>query len=307
MNSGKNTATSIRQRLLNLARDQSLEFQLILTRYALERFLYRLTQSEYENDFILKGAMLFQVWSGNTHRPTRDLDLLSFGKPDLAFYATVLKKICNKNVLEDGLLFKTDTIEIARIKEEDEYQGLRAQLLVMLDAARIPLQIDIGFGDSVVPEPTNVDYPTLLDLPAPKLRAYSRETVIAEKFHAMIHLGIANSRMKDFYDIWFLASNYEFEGGLLSQAITATFKRRDTPLPTKTPLSFTTEFYEDATKATQWNAFLRKGKLSTDPMDFKGVALLLEKLIMPLVQSSIKNEEVEGIWNPNKADWMLKE
>ncbi len=303
MNSGKNTAASVRQRLLNLARDQSLEFQLILTRYALERFLYRLTQSEYENDFILKGAMLFQVWSGNAHRPTRDLDLLSFGKPDLTHYATVLKKICEQSVLEDGLIFKTDTIELARIKEDDEYQGLRAQILVMLDTARIPLQIDIGFGDSIVPEPGRIEYPTLLDLPAPRLRAYSRETVIAEKFHAMIHLGIANSRMKDFYDIWFLASKYEFEGEVLSQAIAATFKRRDTPLPAETPLAFTMEFYEDSTKATQWNAFLRKGKLSTEPMDLKEITLLLKKLIMPLVQSSIKNENFEGVWSPNKADW----
>lgn len=201
MNSDKNTAASVRQRLLNLARERNEDFQLILTRFALERFLYRLSQSKYQNDFILKGAMLFQVWGGDVHRPTRDLDLLSFGKPDITFYEMVLKDTCSYTATDDGLIFQTDTIKLDRIKEDDEYHGLRAHILVLLGTTRISLQIDIGFGDAVIPDPQSIEYPVLLDLPVPVLRAYARETVVAEKLHAMVDLGIANSRMKDFYDL----------------------------------------------------------------------------------------------------------
>jgi hypothetical protein len=153
MKPGKNSAASIRQRLLNIAREHKIEFQLILTRFALERFLYRLSQSKYSNDFVLKGAMLFQVWGGAMHRPTRDLDLLSFGEPDIAYFTTTIREICVQVQSNDGVLFHADSILLERIKEEDEYQGLRATLIATLDTARIPLQIDIGFGDAIVPTP----------------------------------------------------------------------------------------------------------------------------------------------------------
>ncbi len=165
MTSGKNIAASIRQRLLNIARDQNVEFQLILTRFALERFLFRLSQSEYDNVFVLKGAMLFQVWGGSMHRPTRDLDLLGHGAPDIAYFTDIISRICTLDYPDDGLFFQTDSILLKRIKEEDEYHGIRATLTATLDSARIPLQIDIGFGDSIVPAPLVIEYPTLLDLP----------------------------------------------------------------------------------------------------------------------------------------------
>ena len=299
MKPSKNSAASIRQRLLNIAREQKIEFQLVLTRFALERFLYRLSQSKYSNDFVLKGAMLFQVWGGAMHRPTRDLDLLSFGEPDIAYFTETIKEICDQEQSSDDILFQSDSILLERIKEEDEYQGLRATFIATLDSARIPLQIDIGFGDSIIPAPLNIDYPTLLDLPSPKLRAYSKKTVIAEKFHAMVLRGIANSRMKDFYDIWVLATTYTFEANALRNAIQSTFTRRDTPLPVVTPLALTAEFAEDSTKMAQWAAFIRKGKLlANESLALSQIVPIIKKLIMPVLAT-----EVNKSWDPKTLDW----
>jgi predicted nucleotidyltransferase component of viral defense system len=299
MKAGKNSAASIRQRLLNIAREQKVEFQLILTRYALERFLYRLSQSKYSNDFVLKGAMLFQIWGGAMHRPTRDLDLLSFGEPDIAYFTATVREICAQDLSNDGVLFQADSVLLERIKEEDEYQGLRATLIATLDTARIPLQIDIGFGDAIIPTPLSIDYPTLLDLPKPKLRAYSKETVIAEKFHAMVHRGIANSRMKDFYDVWVLATTYTFDATILRDAIASTFNRRDTPMPVETPLALTIEFAEDSTKKAQWTAFVRKGKLlANESLALDHIVPIIEKLIMPALTA-----EDTLPWNPKTLEW----
>ena len=307
MTAGKNIAASIRQRLLNIAREQKIEFQLILTRFSLERFLYRLSRSNYSKDFVLKGAMLFQVWGGALHRPTRDLDLLSFGAPDIAYFTKTITEICNQDFSDDGLLFHSESLLLERIKEEDEYQGLRATLIATLDTARIPLQIDIGFGDAIIPAPVNIEYPTLLNLPAPKLRAYSKETVIAEKFHAMVHRGIANSRMKDFYDIWVLATTYQFEANVLKNAIKATFKRRETQPPIESPLALTAEFAEDPTKMVQWSAFIRKGKLLTlESATLKQVVPILEKFIMPAMVASTEDKRSDWIWDPKSLDWIKK-
>jgi len=299
MKPGKSSAASIRQRLLNIARDQKIEFQLILTRFALERFLYRLSQSKYSDDFVLKGALLFQVWGGAIQRPTRDLDLLSFGEPDIAYFTKTIKEICAQDLSNDGVLFQADSVLLERIKEEDEYQGLRATLIATLDTARIPLQIDIGFGDAIIPTPLKIDYPTLLDLPNPKLRAYSKETVIAEKFHAMVHRGIANSRMKDFYDVWVLATTYTFEAKTLRDAIQSTFNRRDTPLAVDAPLALTREFAGDATKRTQWTAFVRKGKLlANESLALDQIVPIIEKFIMP----ALTTEEALA-WDPKTLEW----
>lgn len=307
MTSGKNIAASIRQRLLNIAREQKIEFQLILIRFALERLLYRLSQSNYSKDFVLKGAMLFQVWGSSLHRPTRDLDLLSFGEPDIAYFTKTIREICDQSVPDDGLLFHGESILLERIKEEDEYQGLRATLIATLDTARIPLQIDIGFGDAIIPAPVNIEYPTLLDLPTPQLRAYSKETVIAEKFHAMVHRGIANTRMKDFYDLWVLATTYQLEANVLKNAIKATFKRRETQLPIAPPLALTAEYAEDPTKLAQWSAFVRKGKLLTlDSITLKQVVPILEKFIMPVITASTESENVDRIWDPQSMGWIKK-
>lgn len=247
----KNIPASIRQKLLNLSREQNLDFQLLLTRFILERFLFRLSKSKYKSKFVLKGAMLFQVWEDDIFRPTKDIDLLSFGKPDLDYFEKVVQEICSQSFPEDGISFDIDSVQTSRIKEEDEYQGLRVQLFAFLGSARVRVQIDIGFGDAVTPEPLDINYPTILSLPAPVLKAYSRETSVAEKFHAMINLGIANSRMKDFYDIWILLKSYDFNGAILTKTIFDTFERRKTTINDEVPLVFTDEFYKDKAKESQ--------------------------------------------------------
>lgn len=295
----RNVVASIRQRLMNLARERGEDFQLVLTRYGIERLLYRLTQTEYGSQFVLKGAALFQLWTGESHRATRDLDLLGYGAPSPERLREVFQHVCSVEAADDGLTFFVDTILAEQIKEDDEYQGIRLKIDARLGNARIPLQIDIGFGDAITPEALGVVWPTLLDLPAPELQAYPRETVVAEKFQAMVQLGIANSRMKDFYDIWTLARMFEFHGPVLSAAIRATFDRRQTPLPDSPPLALTSEFSDDSRKATQWNAFIRKGRLIESPPAFEDVIALLASFLMPATQAAATTESWEFKWRDN--------
>lgn len=210
---------------MNLSRERGEDFQLVLTRYGLERLLYRLAKSPHAKEFVLKGAMLFQLWTGEPHRSTRDLDLLGMGDPSADRLRQLFQKICSLSVPDDGLVFLTDAIQAELIKKADEYQGIRLRIEACLGSAHLPLQIDIGFGDAITPGPQVVTYPTLLEFPAPQLNAYPRETVIAEKFQSMVQLGIANSRMKDFYDVWTLARQFDFDGNGLCEAIRATFQR----------------------------------------------------------------------------------
>ena len=283
----RNMAASVRQRLMNKARQQKEDFGIVLTRYGLERLLYRLSQSRHRDLFILKGAMLFQLWSGQLHRPTRDLDLLGHGDPEPDRFQEILRDICRQEVEDDGLEFQADSVHAERMKEDEEYEGLRLKLTALLASARIPIQIDIGFGDAIHPGPDEITYPTLLDMPTPTLKAYPRETVVAEKFQAMVMLGIANSRMKDFYDVWTLAKQFKFSGPVLSAAIRATFERRKTPLPEQPPLALTSEFTEDRQKLTQWRAFLRKGKLDAEGMELMGIAESLHRFLMPPTEALV--------------------
>lgn len=292
----RDLAASVRQRLMNLSRERSEDFQLVLTRYGLERLLYRLAQSPHASEFVLKGAALFQLWTGQPHRSTRDLDLLGKGEPSTDRLRQLFQNVCSLSVADDGLMFLTDAIQAEQIKEEDEYQGIRLRIEARLGNARLPLQIDIGFGDAITPGPLVVTYPTLLEFPAPQLNAYPRETVVAEKFQAMVKLGMANSRMKDFYDVWTLARQFDFDGNGLSAAIRATFQRRQTALPTSTPLALTTEFSGDRQKATQWNAFLRKGKLIESPPPFAEVVTLLASFLMPPTQALVSNAPWDLRW-----------
>jgi predicted nucleotidyltransferase component of viral defense system len=293
-----NLVASIRQRLMNLSRERGEDFQLVLTRYGLERVLYRLTLSPHAHQFILKGAALFQLWTGQPHRSTRDLDLLGEGTPSTARLRRLFEEVCSMPVEDDGLTFPSTAVQAEQIKEEDEYQGIRLRIGARLGTIRIPLQIDIGFGDAVTPGPQAVTYPTLLDFPAPTLQAYPRETVVAEKFQAMVHLGMANSRMKDFYDVWTLARQFEFDGPGLCAAIRATFARRQTKLPAKVPLALTPEFSADRTKATQWTAFHKKGKLIDEPPPFADVTRLLESFLMPPTQAMASDEPWNRSWKP---------
>lgn len=301
-----NTATSVRDRLLELARQRSEDFQLILTRYGLERLLYRLSQSEYHDRFILKGAMLFALWGGQAHRQTRDVDFLGFGDSDEATLQETFRTLCTVPVEDDGLLFLTDSVQVAQIRDASEYGGIRVTLLGNLAGARIPIQADIGFGDAVTPEPEQVEYPTLLEYPAPCLRAYPRETVVAEKYQALVNLGIANSRMKDFYDLWIMAHKFDFDGLTLSEAIRNTFARRQTTLQKQTPSGLSSTFYNDKQKNLQWNAFLKKGMLfsTSSPPSLEEVCELLETFLMPPTLALKKNQTFTGQWRPG-GPWKI--
>jgi predicted nucleotidyltransferase component of viral defense system len=293
-----NIAASVRERLSQAAKRDGEDFQYVLTRYALERLLYRLSKSEHVRNFVLKGALLFQFWTRTAHRSTRDLDLLSKGSPSINHFENAFRQVCQETVEDDGLEFLAESLQGEQIKEEDEYQGIRIRGEAKLGNARIPLQIDIGFGDAMTPGPVEIEYPTLLDFPAPKLWAYNRETVVAEKFQAMVNLGMTNSRMKDFFDLWSLAREFEFDGEALSKAIIATFERRGTGFPIGPPLALSDEFATDATKNTQWRAFLRKGSLTASDATFGDVVRFLRTFLGPLTDRMSNGEVFSGTWSP---------
>ncbi|SFP34350.1 nucleotidyl transferase AbiEii/AbiGii toxin family protein [Variovorax sp. 770b2] len=262
----RNVAASIRARLKQKADATRQDFNLTLTHYGLERLLYRLSLSRHAGSFLLKGALLFSLWYEVPHRATRDMDLLGFGPDDVDSVVTAFREISAIQV-EDGMAFDLSTIKGTEIRKEAGYGGVRVDLRAVLDGARISLQIDVGFGDVVTPAPVSVSYPVLLsDLPAPALRAYPKYTVVAEKFHALCVLGMTNSRMKDYFDLWILLREDELDGAELRRAIEATFARRKTPLPTSLPIGLGSSFAEDAGKQKQWTAFLKKNQLAPLPL-----------------------------------------
>jgi predicted nucleotidyltransferase component of viral defense system len=263
--SKKNLAASVRARLLNLVKQRGEDLDLLLKRYGIERLLFRLSQSTHRDAFILKGAMLFELWMGRAHRTTKDLDLLGSGSADIPRLETLFRELCTLPCEPDGLEFLPETIRGVEIREDNLYQGVRITMTARLGVARIAIQVDIGFGDAVYPPPEEVDYPSLLGFPAPKLRAYSQATVIAEKFHVMVELGLANSRLKDYHDIWTILRSFEIPEDTLRQALQATFERRRTTLPTALPEALTTTFSSDGQKQAQWKAFLRRTGAETTP------------------------------------------
>ena len=274
----KNLGASVRARLLKLSKENGQSFDLVLTRFALERLLFRLSQSPHADRFVLKGAMLMMSWFDDPHRGTRDLDLLGFGDPSEDAMLATFRDILTQDV-EDGVVFDPDTLRVDRIRKVLDYGGLRLRAIASVGGARINLTIDIGFGDAMEPGAEVVDYPVMLDLPAPRLRAYARETVIAEKFQAMVALGRANSRMKDFYDIWILSRSFSFDDDRLAQAIAATFARRETAVPTELPDALTPAFAADEQKQRQWRAFVED--LSISPGELDDVIEGLSVFLMP--------------------------
>jgi Nucleotidyl transferase AbiEii toxin, Type IV TA system len=282
----KNLAASVNQRLHNHAKASNEDFNLLLMRFANERFLYRLSVSDYKAGFLLKGASLFVLWFNIPHRPTRDVDLLGFGSSEISDIEKIFQEICEIES-EDGLIFDSESVKGEDIKEGQEYQGVRIKFSALLGKSKINLQFDIGFGDAVTPNAQNVVFPTVLDFPAPHLRVYPKETVVAEKFEAMVKLGITNSRMKDFWDLQYMIREFEFDGELLQKAIHATFKRRKTAFPEKLPLALTAEFATDKGKLTQWNAFLRKNKLDSS-LEFEQVIESLRIFFEPIIEYKTK-------------------
>jgi predicted nucleotidyltransferase component of viral defense system len=291
-----NLVASVSDRLRIIAQGQSEQLQNVLNRYGLERWLYRLCQSSHRERFVLKGAMLFTLWSEEPHRRTRDLDLLGFGSSSIAEWEQIFREICRIKVEPDGLEMLAETVRGEMIRVEEEYAGVRIKLMAMLGKARIPLQIDIGFGDAVTPAPQEIAFPTILDFPAPFLRAYRPETVIAEKFHAMVDHGLRNTRMKDYYDIWKLSQQFEFNGEVMVEAFRATFARRQTALPADAPIGLTDKFSLDPLKISQWKAFLRKSGLSDQEMSLSEIVSLLENFLLPPVQAAQTGERFLRRW-----------
>ena len=277
----RDVGTSVRARLLTLARQKGQAFDLLLTRYANERLLHRLSLSPHRSQFVLKGAMLMTTWFDDPHRPTRDVDFLGFGDSAPDAMLVTFREICTIEV-NDGMVFDIDALRVELIREEIEYGGLRLRTTGTLAGARITVTIDIGFGDAIEPGLDEVNLPVLLDLPQPRLRVYARETVIAEKFQAMVMLGLANSRMKDFYDVWILSRSYEFDDDRLPRAIAATFERRGTAIPLEAPVALTQAFAFDSSKQQQWAAFVRD--LAIEIPALEAVVTDLAAFLMPNAQ-----------------------
>lgn len=295
-----NLAASVRAKLQNIKEKTGEDFQLLLMRFAAERLLYRLSISPHQDKFLLKGAALFNVWFNEPHRPTKDVDLLGSGANDIPTIEEIFREICQIES-PDGLEFPLETLQGSLIREGEVYQGVRITFTAMLAKARIPLQIDVGFGDAVTPKPKTETLPTLLDLPAPKLKLYPKETVVAEKFNAMVKLGIGNSRMKDFWDVNYLIEKFEFDGKVLQKAITATFKNRQTDFPTELPLALTDEFATNSAIILRWNGFIKRNKISKNA-DFGKIIENLRNFYEPIIQAKKANDAFSKSWT-NEQNW----
>ncbi len=254
-------ARSVQVRLARHAKEIGVDPNLVLTRYGVERFLYRLSRSRHAERFVLKGALLLLAWLGETLRPTRDADLLGFGELTDDELLSIFRDVCGVSVEPDAATFDAGLVTVAPIREGDAYGGKRMTVQGRIGTARLRVQVDIGFGDAVTPAPEWLDYPSLLGFPSPRLRAYPRETVLAEKLHAIVLLGVRNSRMKDYYDVRALLREGELDEALLARAITATFERRRTALPESVPVGLSDAFSGDAGRQAQWRAFLAKNRL----------------------------------------------
>jgi predicted nucleotidyltransferase component of viral defense system len=294
-----NLSASVRQRLLNLVKERGEELQTLLTRYAVERLLYRLGRSDDRDRLVLKGAVLFYVWEGGLRRPTRDVDFLGYGDPMPEKIAELFRSLCQVSAEADGLDFHVDSVRAEAIRDRQDYGGVRVTLMATLGNARIPLQVDVGFGDAVTPGTETARFPTLLDFPEPTIRVYPPETVIAEKYQAMVSLGMINTRLKDFYDVYALSEEHAFDGATLAAAVTATFERRGTPLPAKPPVALTRMFCDDSTKPGQWRAFLSRGRLSDVPSSLGTITDRLADFLWPPTNAARRAGDFAAAWLPS--------
>ena len=288
-------AASVRQRLQNIARETGRPFGEILQYYAMERFLYRLSKSAYSKKFVLKGAMMLTVWETPISRPTMDIDLLGRLENDVEKIIGAIKEICAQNVELDGLVFEQNSVKGEIITEAAEYEGVRVRFRGHLGNARVVMQLDIGFGDVVVPPAARIEFPAMLDMPAPRLLGYSRESAVAEKFEAMVKLGARNSRMKDFFDIWILSRQFDFNGNTLAKAVKKTFEARGATIPSQ-PFSFTDDMKTDPTKKTQWRGFIRKSRIENAPLEFGEAVDAVAFFLGPIADALSSVSQFEGIW-----------
>lgn len=281
MASTKNLPVSVLRRLRNKAAAEGRNAQDLLRYYAIERFLYRMAQSPHADRFVLKGALVFLTWGIDLQRPTRDIDLGGFTTSDMEVIRRMIQDICLQPVADDGMQYDANSVVGEVVREGMRYQGLRIRFHGALGAARASMQIDIGIADTITPPALPVTYPTLLDMPAPVLRGYPPETVVAEKLEAMVVLDEINSRMKDFYDVWLISRRFEFDGTLLQQAVHATFRHRHTELPNELPSALSDSFAEQ--KQALWRTFVTRSELETGvALDFLTVVEDLRVFVSPL-------------------------
>jgi len=295
-------ARSVQTRLVRHAIGLGVDPNLVLARYAAERLLYRLSRSPYVERFVLKGALLLLVWLGETIRPTRDADLLGFGDLSTGALITIFSELCALEVEPDGLTFDRDSIRVTAIRHEDDYGGRRVTLLARLGPARLSVQVDVGVGDAVTPDPGWLTYPTMLDLPRPRLRAYHPATTVAEKVHAMVALDARNSRMRDFFDVHALATRLPFDGHVLAGAMRATFERRRTPIPTGLPLALTPAFAALEDKQAQWTGFIRRSRLTGAPPELTAVIETIAPFAGPPLAAAGGNAPFPKHW-PAGGPW----
>jgi hypothetical protein len=298
-------AAKLRKQLLRLARERGEDFQVTLSRYGAERLLYRLSQTRHRESFVLKGAMLVGTWTPVPHRATRDVDFLGLGDPSPDRLSDVLREVAVVEGGHDAIVFDPGTVRVEEIREEEEYGGLRLRITADFGGAVVHVQMDVGFGDAVVPAAEWIDYPTLLDLPAPRLRAYTHYTVVSEKLEAIVSLGMLNSRMKDFYDLWMLSMEFGFDGELLSQAVRATFERRRTEIPTETPPALQDVFAADAEKQRQWKAFVSRGQLRQSDVALDAVIRDVRGLVIPVLEALAEHRPFKHKWKPN-GPWIAR-
>ena len=301
--SEKNLAESIRHRLRNRFKESGEDISFGLQRYASERFLYRLGESSHRDRFILKGAALYAIWGSSVYRPTRDLDFTGYGSSEISDIIEVFRDLCAMPGAGDGLYFDRDSVSAEPIRDEAEYHGLRVRFRALLGESKILMQADIGFGNAVEPAPVEIQYLTLLDHPAPRIRAYPLEAVIAEKLHAMVVLGERSSRFKDFYDLYVFARQFSFKGEDLYRAIAATFNRRGTAIDAALPTALSPRFFADDARAEQWRAYLSRNSLPGAPADFIAVGELLQAFLVPLWRAHADGRPFSDTW-PASGPWI---
>ena len=296
----KNPAASVHARLAQRRTKTGEDYNVLLVRFTLERLLYRLSISKHREQFVLKGAMLFALWEPEMHRATRDLDLLGFGRSTPERLADIFRELCNLEVEADGVDFDPRSVRCEDIRAQDEYAGIRVKLRATVGKAVVPLQVDVGFGDALPVAPEEITFPVMLGMAAPKLRAYSRETVVAEKLEAIVKLGMLNSRFKDYFDLHYLAQKFPFDGALLVKSIAGTFARRGTAFPEGLPAGLTPMFGTDPAKIRGWQAFWRKTGPKAAAPTLEAVIQLVVEFLEPPLDAAAKQKPLTATWKSNR-------
>lgn len=296
-----NVAASVRDRLLNQARTSGTDVQLLTIRYALERLLYRLSVSAHKDRFVLKGAMLFPAWTDDVFRPTRDLDLLGHGDNTPEALAETFREIFHQDVEEDGLVFDAEAVSARVTREEKVYSGVRIKSVVRLGTARCPVQVDIGFGDKITPEPNELDYPTILEFPAPRVCAYPHTTVVAEKFEAMVQLGLGSTQIRDFYDLTAISRLFEFDGSILAEAIRNTFTQRGTDIPADKPSALTSEFADKPESIRLWRQFIEDDTMLVKDTNFGPILDEIAAFVLPPTTAATQDQRFDRHWPAGAA------